>query len=85
MKTKLNIWSQRGLTLVGKVMISKSIGLSNLVYSMSNIEIKKRDLATSQQILSKFIWSGKPSKVKTFNHHSGLQTIRTPWDLVWRQ
>ena len=23
MKTKLNIWSQRGLTLVGKVMISK--------------------------------------------------------------
>ena len=64
MKTKLNIWSQRGLTLVGKVMISKSIGLSNLVYSMSNIEIKKRDLATSQQILSKFIRSGKPSKVK---------------------
>ena len=62
--TKLNIWSQRGLTLVGKVMISKSIGLSNLVYSMSNTEIKTRDLENCQHILSKFISPGKPCNVK---------------------
>ena len=44
MKTKLNIWSQRGLTLVEQVMISKNIGLSKLVYSMSKTEIKKEIL-----------------------------------------
>ena len=27
LKTKLNIWSQRKLTLLGKVLIAKSIGI----------------------------------------------------------
>ena len=44
MKQQLNIWSSINLTLLGKVMVSKSMGLSNLVHIMSNTCINFSDL-----------------------------------------
>ena len=64
LKTKLNIWSQRGLTLLGKTLIAKSIGVSNLVYSMSCVPSDEKILSTAQRCVNNFIWSGKPSKIK---------------------
>ena len=32
----------RGLTLYGKVLIIKSLGLSNLIYSISNVNVPKK-------------------------------------------
>ena len=40
LQTKLDIWSARDLTLFGKVMIIKTLGLSQLIYSASNL-VKK--------------------------------------------
>ena len=37
LQTKLDMWSARDLTLFGKVMIIKTLGLSQLIYSASNL------------------------------------------------
>jgi len=41
LQTNLDIWKSRGLTLLGKVLIIKSLGLCNLhvMYSMSNVNV----------------------------------------------
>ena len=64
MKQKLNMWSQRGLSLIGKVLISKSMGISNLIYSLSSLVSSKGDLNKAQQIVNDFIWKQKPAKIK---------------------
>ena len=43
-----NIWSQRSLTIIGKTLITKSVGLSNLVYSFSCISSHDSDLKQAQ-------------------------------------
>ena len=64
METKLTIWSQRGLTLLGKVIISKTFGMSNLIYSMSNTLSNDSDIRSAQKVINNFIWSNKPSKIQ---------------------
>lgn len=64
MTNKLNEWSQRGLTILGKVLISKSIGMSNLVYSLSNVSCNENELQKAQKVLDNFIWSGKTAKIR---------------------
>ena len=41
MATKLNLWSQRQLKLIGKVLITKSLGISNMVYKLELLQVKK--------------------------------------------
>ena len=57
LQTHLDIWSSRSLTLFGKVLIIKSLGLSQILYSASNtnvpndaIKTVKRRLLLNQQI-----------------------------------
>lgn len=39
LQTKLDMWGSRDLTLFGKVMIIKTLGISQLTYSASNIPV----------------------------------------------
>ncbi len=39
LQTKLNMYSSRSLTLFGKVLITKTLGISQIIYSASNIEV----------------------------------------------
>ena len=39
LQTNLDLWKSRNLTLFGKVLIIKSLGLSQLVYSASNLNV----------------------------------------------
>jgi len=39
LQTKLNMWSSRDLTIFGRAMILKILGLSQLVYSASNLVV----------------------------------------------
>ena len=64
MATRLNIWSQRNLSLIGKVNIAKPMGISNLIYSLNCVQCKESLLKEAQSIVNKFIWSKKPSKIK---------------------
>ena len=39
LQTNLDLWKSRNLTMFGKVLIIKSLGLSQLVYSASNLNV----------------------------------------------
>ena len=70
----LDIWRQRDVTLNGKVIIVKSLALSQLIYLFSvlpnppNYFIKKLE-----QTLFKFIWNGKPDKISRKTMYSNKE------------
>ena len=64
MGVKLNIWKQRGLTIFGKVLIAKSQGMSNLVYTLSCVECPEKFDKQAQLIINNFIWPKGTNKIK---------------------
>ena len=91
MTTKLQIWSQRNLSIVGRALVSKTHGISSLIYSLSMTDAEAGQLKTAQKALNNFLWNWKPPKVKhnvMISVESGLKTIdiesqakalRLPW------
>ena len=58
------IWNSRNLTLYGKVLISKSLLLSQLIYKLSILPKPDADFFKQvNTIISKFIWSNKPPRI----------------------
>ena len=64
MKKNYNIWSSRSLSLSGKILVSKTFGMSNFVYGISMSEPTDDDLTSAQTETNKFIWGYKPAKIK---------------------
>ena len=60
----LNIWKQRNLTIYGKNLLCKSLGISQLIYSSTMSCMPGKIAKQCQQKISDFIWHGKPPKVK---------------------
>ena len=60
----LNGWKQRKLTLLGRINIVKTLGLSKLIYNASVLPIPKHFVKEINKISFNFIWEGKPAKVK---------------------
>ena len=77
MKRRLDMWSARSLTILGKVLISKSMGISNLVYSLSCMDCKEDTLKQAQTIVNNFIWQKKPPKIK----HTAMVADYGEWGL----
>ena len=44
METKLNIWLSRDLTLMGRTLIAKTLGVSKLVYAASMLTVLNQAL-----------------------------------------
>ena len=57
-------WKRRKLTLLGRINIVKTLGLSKLIYSASVLPIPKHLVKEINRIAFNFIWDGKPAKVK---------------------
>ena len=64
MKTVLNIWRQRYLTLGGKIQVSKSLIASTLVYIASMKSVPSYVVDSIQTLHKDFIWNGKTPKIK---------------------
>ena len=64
LQTKLKMWSGRDLTLFGKVMIIKTSGLSQLIYSASNLVVPDGIAGTVKTKSFKFLWKNKKDKIK---------------------
>ena len=90
---QLHIHSQRDLSLCGKILLTKTFGISKLIHPISII-VLSRDLSNKIQTeLNKFIWAYKPPKVKhtvimgsTFQSGLGsidvkskYKALRIPW------
>ena len=64
LQTNLDLWKSRNLTLFGKVLIMKSIGLSQLVYSASNLNVPIDFTNDTQKKLFSFLWNKKKDKIE---------------------
>ena len=62
-KTTLDQWSQRDLTIKWKVTVAKSLLVSQLVYIMNASKIERKSLAVIQSLIMNFLWRGRPPKV----------------------
>jgi len=56
-------WSKRKLTLTGRSLITKALGLSRVVYLSFAISIPSSILKKLNSLIWKFIWNGKRDKV----------------------
>ena len=85
MRGKLGLWSTRGLSLLGKVTVLKSQGLTYLQYAAAIIPLSDRYGAEFTRALFRFLW-GKVDKIsrdlasRTFQE-GGLQ-LRLPKDIA---
>ena len=74
LQTNLDIWKSRGLTLYGKVLIIKSLGLSNLIYSISNVNFPKDIGPMVKDKMFRFLWKNKKDKIKCTSMYQDLST-----------
>jgi len=64
MHTKLDIWRARNLSLLGKCLIVKCLGIAHLVYSASMLVIANTYIPIIKNSVFNFIWSKKQDKIK---------------------
>ena len=65
---KIKQWIPRQLTTEGKVLITKTFGLSQLIYNMQSYEFREVDLKNAERLIFQFIWSNK-------ENHKGIDRI----------
>ena len=64
LKTCLHVWKSRGLTLVGKILIFKTMALSKILYIATMKVPSKLILDELDLIQKEFIWDSKRPKIK---------------------
>ena len=57
MENQLKNWSKRNLTTLGKILIVKTFGISQIIFLMQSLVLNKSDLKTLNEILYRFIWN----------------------------
>jgi len=62
LKQILNSWRCRSLSIIGKILISKVFGLSQLIYFLQTCHISNLDLKLIESTLYSFIWSAKSTR-----------------------
>ncbi len=63
-KKLFNIWNSRDLSIIGRVLIAKSLASSKILYAVSCTIVTDEVLSEVQQIIWQFVWNNKPPKVK---------------------
>ena len=59
----LNIWKMRNLSILGKVQIIKTFGLSKILFVTNMLNTPKEIIKEANTIFHKFLWNG-PDKIK---------------------
>ena len=60
----LNLWSSRGLLLLGKIQISKTLGISKIQYLASMSHVPDIIIQDLKSIQSRFLWNSSIPKIK---------------------
>ena len=87
LQTRLDMWRARDLTLFGRVLIIKSLGLPKIIHSVSNIEAPDGIAGAVRKNLFNFIWKNKKDRIKRTTLYQDLEKggIRmTDADLMFR-
>ena len=64
LQTNFDMWRAHDLTLFGRVLIIKSLGLSQLVYSASNLNVPQEITPIIKTKVFNFLWKNKRDKIK---------------------
>lgn len=64
LQTKLDMWSSRDLTIFGRAMLIKTLGISQLIYSASNLDAPEGIVEVVRTKSFKFLWKNKKDKIK---------------------
>ena len=56
-RQQLNGWSNRNLSLIGKIQIFKTFGLSQILYTLAVVHIMKNEEKILTDVIYKFIWN----------------------------
>ena len=81
MKTILDCWIYRNLTVYGKITVVKSLVLSKVSHlALVLPNLSKRQIREIEKMIFHFIWGGKPDKVscehtKMAEHCGGLGMV----------
>ena len=63
-KRVLDMWLQRGLSLIGKITILKSEAFSKIIYQCGVMDPPQNFIEHINDIAFKFIWHNKSDKIK---------------------
>jgi hypothetical protein len=79
-KRILDMWTQRDLSLIGKITILKSLAFSKIIYQCGVISPPKKFIEHITDLAYKFIWNNKKDKVKRKTiiadyQHGGLKML----------
>ena len=64
LKTIFDVWNCRNLTIFGRCLITKSLGISQLVHTISSLDVPREFLGAVNSTIFKFIWKNKKDKLK---------------------
>ena len=64
MRKMLFSWKHRKLTLNGRVLILKSLAISQIIYLASLLPFPDDLIQEIEQMIYEFLWNGKTHKVK---------------------
>jgi len=63
-KTTLLLWKTRALTLIGKIQIVRTLGLSKLYFVCSKTGVSESFIKLVKSEVVNFIWNGRKAKIK---------------------
>jgi len=64
LQAKLDMWSSRDLTIFGRAMLIKTLGILQLIYSASNLVVPKGIAEILRTKSFKFLWKNKKDNIK---------------------
>jgi hypothetical protein len=64
MKNQFTAWGKRNLTIMGKILIIKTLILPKFTFLASSCVVAKMYIKEIESCFYRFIWKGKPNKIK---------------------
>jgi hypothetical protein len=64
MKNQCTAWGKRNLTIMGNILIIKTLILPKFTFLASSCVVPKMYIAEIESCFNRFIWKGKPDKIK---------------------
>ena len=60
----LNLWTMRRISLIEKILILKTLGISKLQYIASMAQVPNKIIQQLKSIKKKFLWKSNTPKIK---------------------
>lgn len=65
MKTTLNLWKMRHLSLIGRILIVKTVAIPKIIYKATILPITNKIIKELDKLITHFIWNSSKPKLKS--------------------